>query len=180
MKLQRFRSSSADITDAHAPLALFPWPWPLTASSCHLSACFLWSLTAQSEQVPLLLILQLFLPIFLILGWISYPIPPEGEAQTSHSFLEPLSWSGRHLFCPPVSHSAPALQVSPTGLRTGRSSQQVCPDTLYSKAPLPPGLLATPYSCKFPVTILELLPSVPGFLLPSSFPASGFLFCIGR
>lgn len=120
---------------------MHPWscsPGPAFASSCRLAACFLWSLAAQSEQVLLLLVLQLFLPIFLILGWISYPIPPEGGAQTSHSFHEPLSLSGRHLFCPPVFHSAPALQVSPTGLRTSRSSQQVCPDTLYSKASPPP------------------------------------------
>lgn len=73
MKLQSFRCSSANITDAHAPLALLSWSWPLTASSCRLAACFLWSLTAQSEQVPLLLILQLFLPIFLILGWVKLP-----------------------------------------------------------------------------------------------------------
>lgn len=137
VKLQSFRCSSADATDTHAPLALDWLQLPLSCSlpvepqlcqnKCHcFSPC------------------SCFSPSFS--SWEGFPLPPGGGVQTSHSFLEPLFWSGKQLFCLLVFPSAPALQVSPAILRTGRSSQQVSPDTLYSKAPLPLSVLATPDS----------------------------------
>lgn len=111
VKLQNFRCPPADVMNAYAPC---PWPWPLTDSgpfNCLLpvvprSSVGASTTTSQSAAASPHL-------------WEGLPIPPGDEVQTSHSFLKPLSWPGKHLFRCPVSHSAPALQVSSTSLTAG-------------------------------------------------------------